>query len=101
MPAVNVHPRVYSGLKDIVSDAFPVNLAIVWVAFPLIEITVWSSISNEASSKPVSTSGLPTNSRPNVAIWTASSCSVPYEKRNWAIGHILPDGLKRPKGRKD
>ena len=58
------------------------NLAIAWCVLPLSEIVAWSSISSKAASNPGRTSRVPVNCRPKVAICTASSCSVPYEKRS-------------------
>src|SRR5215470_7022113 len=66
----------------IVSEARPVNRTIEWCFFPLNDTVASSSISTVVSAKPGSTSRSPDNRRPNVASWTASSCSVPYEKRN-------------------
>src|SRR5262252_1173540 len=66
----------------IVSEARPVNLTIEWCFFPLSVTVASSSISTVVSAKPGSTSRSPDNRRPKVASCTASSCSVPYEKRN-------------------
>src|SRR5499425_764383 len=65
-----------------VSEGRPVNLTIEWCFFPLNDTVASSSISTVVSAKPGSTSRSPDNRRPKVASWTASSCSVPYEKRN-------------------
>src|SRR5215470_763783 len=66
----------------IVSAARPVNLTIEWCFFPLSVTVASSSISTVVSAKPGSTSRSPDNRRPKVASCTASSWSVPYEKRN-------------------
>src|SRR5215471_1091559 len=66
----------------IVSEGRPVNLTIEWCFFPLNDTVASSSISTVVSAKPGSTSRSPDKRRPKVASCTASSCSVPYEKRN-------------------